>query len=719
MSFIVKLPMRNCKVGLISALFVLLLFPTTASADSFNQNNGLYFSAKGGLYRQKTTNRPWQLISLPNQAVIKQSVSFDDQIWLVVEMGSKQYLYRQNNPLNFSVVEKIIPATEISLKLTKNNLVVFRRKDADVGLSVFRSGDQFESIEPPLVTSSQDLARFVELNNTLLFLQPTSEKVSIYQYSHSRQLVLTTPCAELSLFESPTLGFHCLDGTIFQAEASDRWVKLNLASVKKPTMSDQLLVGWDKVDDNLIHIWQGGTVSTIRLPSTNSAEEASQVIVKGERILLKKINGNWLELDWQTEAPKLIELTDTSSGEVVPIGDSESLLISGLKPQLSTEIGQWQLITTVGAFSNAHQTPLGLLIWNNGSLTQFASNGSTAFKKVNPWSSTTSPIQAFEIGPTTSFVSVVTQSGTGNANLYKTTDYLNWSRVTLPSKPTLSPTINQARQLVAGSLVELSGVITVGPKVVDSEVLYLEDASSGIQVYLNQTNGALPTKTKINAVVSGEISSSQTRRVILGSVADLELGNLTNWSLPIVEPDQANNFIGRSVQLKGGVVTANTDDLYFHRLTDPLKLHYVGAKALFRPDDQLIVPAVIDWNSASGKNEAWALSADYQLISRQELANSVVATVPVSQTVPTTLIQKSITPKKQISITPAKTTLSPTPSSVNLSAPPVAPIIVAGVQASQTDDGTNSQQTISLGLISLVTGLLSFRGRRFRHLLAD
>src|SRR3989338_6154623 len=98
---------------LLLALIALLLLPQVALAHDFNKNNGLFFSANTGVYRQKTSQRPWQLVSLPDESKIKQSISFDDKIWLIVEVGAEQHLYQQTSLLNFAEVTSVASAQDI------------------------------------------------------------------------------------------------------------------------------------------------------------------------------------------------------------------------------------------------------------------------------------------------------------------------------------------------------------------------------------------------------------------------------------------------------------------------------------------------------------------------------------------------------------------------------------------------------------------------------
>ena len=702
--------MQRLKRFIFLTLLLILFFPSITKAHNFNQTDSLFFNTNDRLYRQKTVQRPWQLILLPEQSRIKQAISFDEEIWLVLEINSRQYLYRQNRLLSFEAIESISSADETVLKATEKSLIIFQLNGTETKLTIFQAEGKFEHITTPLVDSKSELERLVEINGTLLYLKQVDSQVIIFEFfNQSWRQSLSINCDQSLLIQAPIVGIYCRDGGVFRLASVNQWTRLNLTPVDNLYSSDEILAGWDKVDQNLFHIWHVEKETNIVLP-TLSVRDVDETVVDGNRVLFKKKSGNWHELRWQLDEPKLVELPDTSTGIVIPIAESSGIIINGTKPLLSLTDESWQVAIVSGSFNTAYQTKLGLLIWNNGSLTQFAPNGSTAFTKVNPWSSTTSPIRAVKINPDVSYISVVTQSGNGNTNMYKTTDYLRWSRITLPTKPTLSPTVSQTRSLATGSLVEIAGVITVGPKVVDKEVLYLEDETGGIQIFLSQTGGLLPTQTKIKAIVTGEISTSQTKRVLLNSLTDLELGSASFWNEPIIDPDQATTHLGRSVRVKGQVKDVETDSLTLGNL----KIHFVGAKTIFQKDDQLIIPSVIDWNSASGHNEAWALSTDYQLIFRNQSATSTTTTVSSS-------VSEGIVPKKT---TVSKKSTSSTPKASSKTVPTVAetlkpsdtPVIVAGAQSNNRN---TDNRTISMSLVSLIAGLVSFRGRRFRRWLPD
>ncbi|MEK7202217.1 MAG: hypothetical protein AAB669_01660 [Patescibacteria group bacterium] len=699
------------KSSFLLALFVLLIFPSAAFAHDFHQNEGLFFNANIGVYRQKSVDRPWQLASLPETAVIKQSVSFDETIYLVVEVGTKQSLWRQQDrPLQFGRLSGVDEADNIAIKIVGSRLVIFSANGLTAKTQLLNLAGSLVSALPALIESADQLSRVVDVAGELHYFQPSGSTVLIWRYDSGWISVNQPSCQNSQVLTTPIVGLFCQSGSIIYRQSFDNWLILALASLRRVYSSESILGGWDLVDEHLFHVWSSGQVTSVQLP-TLAANLTDQVVVVGRRILLHQIDGNWFELKWQENLPVIADISGSAGGAVVGPGAGEQLLINSLPPLLSNATGNWQTLTVVGPFSSARQTPLGLLIWNTGSLTQFAPTGSTVFTKVNPWSSTTSPIQAVEIGAT-SFVSVITQSGTGNVNLYKTTDFTHWSRITLPTKPTFSPTILEARALTAGSLVELSGVITVAPKVVDSEVVYLEDATAGIQVYLNQTSGALPTTTKINAVVTGEVSTSQTKRVLLDTLADLELGDTTTWTPPTINADQVIDYQGRLVGLKGSVTDIETDYL----MLGSLKLHFVGAKGVFQKDDQAQWLSVIDWNSSSGKVEAWATSTNYQLLSR------VTPSVPpvVSPPTVTSTTTASSTVKKTNAVTKKTTSISATNPTVktvsNQSQPTDTPVIMAGVQS---QNNSNDSKTISMSAVSLLAGLVSFRGRRFRRWLPN
>ena len=348
----------------------LLLLPQVARAHDFKQNNGLFFNSNTGVYRQKNDSRPWQLVSLPEQSKIKQSVSFDGKIWLVIEVGAEQYLYRQTNLLNFGEVISIPPAGEIVLKQTKNNLVAFRRIGTEIGLIVFRKGSLTESIIPPLVSSKDDLARIVELDGNLLYLQQTSSTVEVFRQRGSVwQSATQFVCESSRLIEEPIVGLYCGDGTVRRPETVDRWAILGMAPIRDIYSSKEILAGWDKADDNLFHVWASNRpINTTLL--TPTAAETDQIAVIGDRILLRKTGGNWFELLWQAPTPIIAEISGSAGGIIIQSGTDEQLLINSVPPLLSIATSNWQTLTVAGQFSVARQTPLGLLIWNAGSLTQ-------------------------------------------------------------------------------------------------------------------------------------------------------------------------------------------------------------------------------------------------------------------------------------------------------------------------------------------------------------
>lgn len=698
----------------LSFLLIFLLWPSFVAAHDFHQNNSLFFNASSGVYRQKSVERPWQLVSLPATATVKQSVSFGDYIYLVIEEGATQSLWRQQDrPLQFGRLSGVDQADNITMKIVGNRLVIFPQTGLAAKTQLLNLSGSLETALPAVIDSADQLSRLVDVAGELHYLQQSDSTVTIWRYASGWVSVSQPSCQSSQVLTTPIIGLFCQGGSMIYRQSSDNWVTLALAPLRQVFRSESILGGWDLADEQRFHIWSSGVVTTIQLPTLTSSQ-TDLVAVVGRRVLLRQINGNWFELLWQVTLPLIAEISGSAGGAVVGPGAGEQLLISSVPPLLSITTSNWQTLTVTGQFSSARPTPLGLLIWNTGSLTQFAPTGSTIFTKVNPWSSTTSPIQAVEIGVSTSFISVITQSGSGNVNLYKTTDFTHWSRITLPTKPTFSPTILQARLLVPGSLVELSGIITVPPKVVDSEILYLEDATAGIQVYLSQTSGSLPTTTKINAVVTGEISTSQTKRVLLDALADLELGDATTWTLPTINADQAVDWQGRLVQLKGSVTDIETDYL----MLGSLKLHFLGAKGIFQPDDQAQWSAVIDWNSSSGKVEAWATSLSYQLLSRVPPPPS--PPVVVSPPTASNLTTGSSTVKKTAAVTKKTTSISATNPTVKTvssqSQPTDTPVIVAGVQS---NDSSNDNRTISMSAVSLIAGLLSFRGRRFRRWLPN
>lgn len=695
--------MRSGLIILLALLFV----PSLALAHDFTQTDSLFFNANDSLYRQKSDNRPWQLVALPDAYSISQSLEFNHHLWLVIDNGAEQKLYFQDKLLRFVAFSDVPPAPEITLTKTDSYLEVISKSGNNVSLNLIDQAGKSTAIEPSLLNSTDEKSRFVEVADQLLFLKQTDLTVSVFHLSQNPTKIAQFGCGESVVMRQPLLALSCADGSLIHPTNPTSWQTFDIPKLRSTYHSTDLIFGWDKIDDHIVHIWHAGQLTNISLPNTSSAQ-VQQTIVSASRIMIQT-NSGWSELLWQNDAPVLLQLPPSNSGTVIDPSGEGNLLLNGDSPLLSETAGVWQAIVTQGSFNSGRKSSLGWLIWqtsgNSGSLTQFAPAPTSVFAKVNPWSSTTSPIQAVSISEAVSYVSVITQSGSGNTNLYKTSDFVHWSRITLPTQPTYSPSIAETRYLAAGSLVEIDGVITVKPGVVSDDVIYLGDSTAGVQLFLSKTAGTLPQVVNKTAVATGEISSSQTKRVILSSLADLSIGESSQLDRPQITTDQVENNLGRLVFLKGTVDSLGADYVSLVKATESLKTHFIDPKKVFQDGDQLIIPAVIDWNSSSGKTESWATSGDYQLLSRLTSPEESTSTTTTKVATKSATKSSATTAKLSTSVIPI-----PLPMATDSNQPPV---LVAG--ASNTD--TNNNQTVSMNIISLLAGLLAMQGRRFRHFL--
>jgi len=701
--------MKTSSLWLTVALLISLL-PSAVFAHDFNQTDGLFFNANSALFRQRQPDRPWQLVSLP-AGTIRQSVAYDGQLYLVVAGASGQTLVIQDQSLRFSLSSAIPASSSLVMKLVGDWLIVLSQTGSNSALYI-NHGDGFQLAAPPLITAPAELDQTFEFGGQLLLVKPAGSTTSIFRYQASNAnwlLTSTLPCSQAGLITTPQIFISCQDGHVLYPIAPETWSTLSFPPVRNIQHSANLLVGWDQLDDHLLHIWSGGQVTSVGLPGL-SMGQVEQLTVSGSRIIVRSA-GIWFELLWSNNPPILQQLSSQTGLSLIdPSGDGQ-LFLSGQPSFLSATAGNWSAITTQGSFSHARSTPLGWLIWNDGSLTQFAPTNSTNFIKVNPWSSTTSPLQAIFIGDQVSYASVITQSGAGNVNLYKTTDFIHWSRLTLPTKPTLAPTITEARSLPSGTDIELSGILAVGPGIVSADTTYLEDEFSGIQLFLSQTAGNLPSALNRYALATGEISTSQVKRLTLSSPADLEVGGSAQLILPTITADQASSNLGRSVLLQGTVADTDTDWLSFRQLASLFKVHFAGAKASFQIDDQVLMPAVIDWNSGSGQIESWATSASFQLIFRSP--GSTTAPVEATQPARTSSISSKSAPSQSTTI------LASAPSPIVKTALTRSLADPSGQVLVGADNSTNpvsSREMVMLGLAGLIAGLTSMHGRRFRRL---
>lgn len=705
----------------VTVVSLLVFLPAIAQAHNFIPTDNSLVLQTSNIYRLPATGS-WQLANLSDGRTVTTAVSFNNQIYAVGSNDTNDELLVSPNGLRFDPVAGLAPADSIAMKLASDQLIIASQTGNQISVSTIGNQGKLVKTTNSPISSLGQLDQLTDLKQQIFVYLTKNNQTELVQLVGSQwQTAATLDCPADQLTTAPQLIAHCSDGQIWQGTDLNHWTKLDELTTKL-SLSAQLLAGVSQADSRSLTVITDKVILDFNLDSllTNSIK---QLAVVGDRLLVTDSAGTIFELLWQKQPAQLELITADSTAAVVnPSADSQ-LFINGKTSYFSPATDSWQTITTAGGFNHAKLTPTGWLIWQTddskqtGGLAQFAATNTSQFTKINPWSSTTSPIQALTIVANTAYLTVITQSGQGNVNLYQTTNYTSWQRLTLPTNPTYSVTIDQARQLPANALVETTGSITVAPGVVDTEALYIQDSRAGIQVFLSSDHGNLPAEIGRIITVTGTISSSQAKRIIVDTPNQITTGGQQPIEPTLLSTDQLATNLGKIGQLISQVTATSSDYLSLKTVSDDLKVHFDNPKQFFQTSDQIQLPVVVDLNSSSGKVEAWYLGSGAKLLQR------LAAVATTSTTSKTNQPTKAIS-KKGVTATKKSTASSaPTKKTTGL------PVISASTKVRPATDGVTvagaSYQTIAsplqlavMTVISLLAGMMVVNGRRTRRWLS-
>lgn len=690
--------------------------------------------APASAYRIKPATGKVQLADWPAGATARQIVQFNGSLLAVVDTGS-QSLVISHGGLGYQAVGAFDGSMALVIRVIDGRLILRQEKAGYVSVFISSDGETFTPTSVAALPSVPALDRLFLAGGALGFARQEASDVDVF--SLDDQLVwqpsVRISCPASVLGDRPSSYLHCADGQVLVPSSLMDWMSVFPVPVTNLFDSSDLIVALLPAaapNPEQLMIWRRGE-SQVTTVASQLAGAIQQTIVSRDRILLRT-NAGWFELLWQPVAPEFRLITANTSAVVAEAGEDPRLFISlGTGGWWSDQPGSWFGLTTPAnsGFNHAARTPLGWLLWQTnaagttGGLTLFAPLANEAvFTKVNRWASTTSPIQAISINPTTSYVAVVNSSN--RLNLYSTTSFVDggWTLVSLPTNITYARPIADLRALPAGSLVELTGAVRVPAGIVNSELVYVDDASGGIQVFLDSSHGQLGMAVNDLVVVNGEISTSQTKRVLVGDAQEIErIGKTTDGTWPTVPLAQIDTHLGRVVRLEGLVDDTDPDFLLLRNGETVVKIH-TNFSTNPHSDDRIALQAVIDWNSASSAVEAWATGASFTLV---EAAPPPPAPSPTPTKAATAKVTS--TPAKVVAV--VKTSSGSAGSAAVKTTSAVAPISTKAVTAAPTvasdspatlfadaNTGLPNDPIALIGIIlsGIASGLLISKGSRLR-----
>ncbi|HSX42401.1 MAG TPA: hypothetical protein VLE93_03590 [Candidatus Saccharimonadales bacterium] len=686
----------------IFALLAVSLLPNGSRAFSL-QSLGSAVSAttNQNLYRLRAPGKTWQLASITSDQLSAAPIVFSNQLVFTAKTGSLTKLYRSTG----------LAATELG-NISGDALALQSLGDAIIVGS--QTGQTLAATEitndwtlmpltaAPLIALDQT-NRFYRVGGQLFFGQQFNQFVRVLQWqNHSWPVVASFPCAGSVLVTAPLVGFSCADGQFYYQLNPTNYQPLFPVSVQNITTGGGLVAATDAA--NNLYVWHSNLLETFALNLTGRSVTGLKLLA--DRVFLRLSDASWWEFGL------------TSHVLTAPPGDLTNLAAADGTNRLLVKVGpsyfvsdgpeSWQLATTDGDLTALKKVPGGWLAWQPGaSLVQFAADNTNAFKKVTGAWASSSQLQAVYAQAGLGLILLLNSSS--NPNLYQSTDFQSWSRVTLPTAPTYTVSIGEARSLPANALAEISGVVSVPVGAVGSEALYLQDETGGIQVFLDNSKGALPGGVNKLATATGQISTSQTKRLILSALDDLAIGSAQTWPLSEFGVDELVNHLGQAVTVKANLSATASDSFNLTTAGGFLKFHFPTNLLNYAAGSLAQLPLVTDYNSSSGAIETWYLGSGASLISAPATgvinATTAALTSAVSSTT-TKTVGKTLTTQVKKSSTVA----AAAGASLPLAAGSNQPTLVAGAQEN------DFAQTAALAVASFLAGALAIRGRRFNKL---
>lgn len=694
----------------LSVVFIalLLLLPSFAWAKSLTYHGDrVVFQPDANLYRLRHPAKPWQLVGLPSAFTPEQIEVHNPTLFLLGSEGGQKTVYRSNDGLRFS--STTIRSDVITTQAVGPWLMFGLQAGPTFSLRRALADGSIESLPTGPITTASSLNQLLALNGQLLFVQAGSPTQIHALVNGIWQTVASLNCSSAQAATEPMISVRCAD-QVYYAVSSASWLPLFPAPISQIAGSTSLLAQ-SSAEPTTFYVFQNGLVTTLSLTGFGSPATVA-LAVKNNRFFLR---GDAL---WEIvlgPSPTLIQADPSAAAALIPAENSDRLYLRRAGGEaVSDSPGNWTIITIAGDFDRARQVNNGFLLWkHNASLSQFAPAGQTTYQAISTsWAASSRIQEILSLQDTGAILWLYNSSN--KPNVYKTTDFSQWTRVTLPTDPTHALTVAEARGRPAGSLVALSGVITAGPGIVSSDVLYLQDETGGIQVFLSSSKGALPNGNAKQAEVVGEVSSAQTKRLVLEAADDLAIGHTTALNFPVVTATEALTKLGWGVTISGKINAKSSSLLSLETLTTVLRLHYKTLQATYAVGDSGRFPAIVDYNSSSGQVESWLVGPD-------ELTDHPVVTeTEVSQT-EAAVSASSATSSPQTASRQAAPVVAvkPTAQLVTTTVPSTDQATLVAPTQTRTPVGVPPQEVIIMSLISLAVGLLSLRGRRFgRYFLA-
>ncbi len=669
-------------------LFILFLFLPTVSlaADLERVENKLVIKAGEKQYRLRANSKPFQLAVI-NGTVLEQFL-INGELFVVVDRIGEKLLLRSKDGLGYYPVPGLMdePILEYSrqapLLVRTNNKILFY------------AGSEFTEITEPIVGSKLD--QFYLSSDQFYYLDLQASKVTVFGWAGEAWSNLDElDCLEVTRVTALLPTVVC-DGKLFQLSTGNTFIQLSSAQLSLLSSSDTLSVFVGKTDIVIVVILTPNELIELTLSISSPILSARTL---GSRVFLE-IEGRLHELDYGRAIPELTA-APTEGGELVAVEGANWLYFqSGSEHWLSTEFGSWLPATISAGYDRANKLSSGVVLWKYESADiQFSADGLSFSLRNGSWARSAKFKALLEHNQE---VFLLLLNSSLAPNLYRTATLTSWIRATLPTKPTHQLSVREARLALAGTLLEVSGVVTADQGQVSDEAFYLQDQTAGIQVFLSRTKGVIPNIKDKTALVTGELSSSQTKRIIIDAPDDAIIGGIATIDPADVSmSDELQQRLGEKVALNSTATDVESDYFTLSSQLARIKAHLTESKKYLSVGDSIQFSAIVDWNSASEAVETWVFP------------ESVV--VSRVQTTKTESPKPQPAPVKRTT-QPAVSKSTPAPAVVAAATKKITPIANQTSNPEPVGSIPSQHQNIVTVLLSSLGLLVASNGRRFQRL---
>ncbi|MEX1051822.1 MAG: hypothetical protein WEC83_00320 [Patescibacteria group bacterium] len=663
----------------------LLLIPlVSASAASINQlGSNTVLDDDLAIFRYRANPGIWQRSASQQDLVTAAKVYNGSAYFVVTSPGGQFRIISSPNGLRFN--ERFVSQEPVSLTDLGDILVGAAPNQA----AVF-SEDSQTVFELPSHPYTDPAGYFAQTTLGTIFSVIANNRVDIYLLASS----VTSPrwsfsCGTAAQYRLPELLIQC-DDTVWRYQAGV-FVSL-LGPATYLAGSDQLRL-WRSLIDGEFYLYDG----TVTALTFSDFQPGDTLEIAGDRLFYRKTAGLF-EVAWRLPAVEIAGLPATGALRSTD-GDKKVLLQTSGALYYSKSFNSWVATNLSGAVA-MHSSAGGLIAYlPEGSGAYYENTPGNFLEMDSSWAAS-SKIKT--LAETQQGLLLVLRNSSNNPNIYRSTDFRSWQRVTMPTFPTIIATIGEARALPADTAVEADGVVTVLPGLAGDEIVYLEDGTSGIQLFLSKSKGQYPLTAPARVTAIGKISSSTVGRILLDAANTVIVGSpavVIDKEYAIVE---AKSRLGQTALLRGSLSGLNTDSGTLTDQTDSIKLHFDGIKAQFQSGDTILVRVVVDDNSSTDQVEAWFAGGTAKLIT--------AAPAPVEETA----VVKT-TAAKPATAAPSTIGRSTAPA-VSQSARPIPNVATTAVQVA----GAHSEKPLPNSLVfsaGILAGALIVRGRRFQKYL--